>query len=149
MNKTLRFKTNRVIIITEVSIVNKPDNNYVRKKFGENLRALRVSRGYSQMKFAKLVDEDLTQAAISAWELGIREPEFSVIFQIANTFKVPVSSLIPLEASGIEEDIVRMAHDILRQNPCLIPVFDKLRHFDEKQMNVVISVIDAISKEPE
>lgn len=125
--------------------MNKPDNVDIRKKFGDNLRALRKSRGYSQMKFAETIGA--TQAAVSSWEIGIREPEFSVIFDIANRFKVPVSSLIPLEESGMDDDITRQAIDMLHQNPRLCVTFDKTKYFDEKQMSVVMSVIDAIARE--
>ena len=117
----------------------------IRKKFGENLRALRTSRGYSQKKFSELID--WTQAAVSAWELGVREPEMSVIFDIADTLKVPVSSLIPIEMSGMDEDVSRKIIDVLYQNPQLFSAFDKIKYFDEKQMAVVLSVIEAISKE--
>lgn len=125
--------------------MNKPENATIRKKFGENLRALRKSRGYSQMKFADAIGA--TQAAVSAWEVGIREPEFSVIFDIAAKFQVPVSSLIPLEESGMDEDVVQKAADMLHRNPRLCLTFDKTKYFDEKQMGVVMSVIDAIAKE--
>lgn len=125
--------------------MNKPENATIRKKFGENLRALRKSRGYSQMKFAEAIGA--TQAAVSAWEVGIREPEFSVIFNIAAKFQVPVSSLIPLEESGMDEDVVQKAADMLHRNPRLCLTFDKTKYFDEKQMGVVMSVIDAIAKE--
>ena len=127
--------------------MNKPDNVLIRKKFGENLRSLRKSRGYSQLKFAETIGIGTTQAAVSAWETGIREPEFSVIFAIAETFRVPVSSLLPLEASGMEEDVLMKAADMLRENPGLCAALDKIKYFDEKQMAVVMSVIDAIAKE--
>lgn len=126
-------------------IVKKPDNVSIRKKFGENLRALRKARGYSQMKFAEIVGT--TQAAISAWELGLREPEFTVVFDIAEKFGVPASTLIPLEESGRDEDITQRAIDLLHQNPRLCVTFDKTKYFNEQQMGVVMSVIDAISKE--
>lgn len=125
--------------------MNKPENATIRKKFGENLRALRKSRGYSQMKFADAIGA--TQAAVSAWEVGIREPEFSVIFDIAAKFQIPVSSLIPLEESGMDEDVIQKAADMLHRNPRLCLTFDKTKYFDEKQMGVVMSVIDAIAKE--
>ena len=123
----------------------KPDNTAIRRRFGENLRALRKSRGYSQMKFADIIGT--TQAAVSSWEIGIREPEFSVVFDIASKFGVPVSSLIPLEESGRDEDLVQKAVDMLHKNPRMCVTFDKTKYFDEKQMGVVMSVIDAIAKE--
>jgi len=97
------------------------------------------------MKFAEAIGS--TQAAVSAWEIGVREPEFSVIFEIARIFHVPVSTLIPLEESGMDEDLTQKAIDMVHQNPRLCVTFDKTRYFDEKQMGVVMSVIDAIAKE--
>lgn len=97
------------------------------------------------MKFAEIVGT--TQAAISAWELGLREPEFTVVFDIAEKFGVPASTLIPLEESGRDEDITQRAIDLLHQNPRLCVTFDKTKYFNEQQMGVVMSVIDAISKE--
>jgi transcriptional regulator with XRE-family HTH domain len=137
----------RVIITAEVILMNKLDNSQIRKKFGENIRALRKSRGYSQMKFAETIGFDVTQAAVSAWEVGIREPELCVIFGIADRFNVPVSSLIPLDESGNDDDMVQKVVDLLQHNPRLCATIDKAKYFDEKQMNVVISVIDAIAKE--
>lgn len=127
--------------------MNKLDNSQIRKKFGENIRALRKSRGYSQMKFAETIGFGVTQAAVSAWEVGIREPELCVIFGIADKFKVPVSSLIPLDESGMDDDTVRKVSDLLGQNPHLYAAIEKLQYFDDKQIGVVMSVIDAIAKE--
>ena len=99
------------------------------------------------MRFAEAIGFGTTQAAVSAWEVGIREPELSVIFGIAEKFNVPVSSLIPLDESGNNDDVVQMAADMLHQNPHLCVTFDKIKYFDEKQIGVVMSVIDAIAKE--
>lgn len=119
-------------------------NEAIRKKFGENLRDLRKSRGYSQEKFAK--ELGVAQASVSAWELGTREPEFSVVFEISKVFRVPVSSLIPICESGMEEDAVQETVDLVRQNPRLRVTFDKMKHFDKHKMNVVLGVVDAIAK---
>ena len=123
----------------------KSDN--IRKKFAENIRRLRLSRGYSQEKFAQACNK--SQAVISSWEIGIRQPELDVIFEVAECFHVPVSTLIPLEESGMAEDIDQKTIDMLHQNPRLCTTFDKTKYFDEKQMSVVMSVIDAIAKESE
>lgn len=126
-------------------MIDSRENERVRKIFGENLRKLRQSRGYSQFKFAEIMG--VTQAAISAWELGVREPELGIVFAIAKQFNVPVSSLIPIEKTGMDEDIDQKALDFLHQNPRWCVTFDKTRYFDERQMDVVLSVIDAIAKE--
>ena len=120
-------------------------NERMRKNLGNNIRSLRQSRGYSQMKFAEIIGA--TQAAISAWEVGTREPELGVVFQIANMFKVPVSSLLPIETSDMDDDITLKVIDAVRQNPGISAAMQKMKFFDEKQMNVVMSVIEAISTE--
>jgi len=121
------------------------ENERVRKVLGANLRNLRQSRGYSQLKFAEAVGA--TQAAISAWELGSREPELGTVFQIARSFKVPVSSLLPIETSDMDDDVTLKVIDAVRQNPGISAAIQKMKFFDEKQMNVVMSVVDAISTE--
>ena len=126
-------------------MIDSRENERMRKIFGENLRKLRQSRGYSQLKFSEVLG--VTQAAISAWENGIREPELGIVFSIAREFKVPVSSLIPIEESGIDEDVSQKTMDFLHQNPRWCVTFDKTRYFDDQQLNVVFSVIDAIAKE--
>ena len=126
-------------------MMNTAENDRIRKILGANLRNLRQSRGYSQFKFAEIVGA--TQAAISAWELGTREPELGTVFQIANMFKVPVSSLVPIEESSLDDDTTQKVIDAVRQNPGISAAIQKMKFFDEKQLNVVMSVVDAISTE--
>ena len=126
-------------------MMNAAENERIRKILGANLRNLRQSRGYSQFKFAEIVGA--TQAAISAWELGSREPELGTVFQIANMFKVPVSSLVPIEESSMDDDVTQKVIDAVRQNPGISAAIQKMKFFDEKQLNVVMSVVDAISTE--
>ena len=129
--------------------MDKLNNEEIRKRFGANIRALRKSRGYSQQKFANALGIGITQATVSSWEVGLREPEFSVVFEIANKFKVPVSSLIPIDQTGMDEDLNQQFIDMIHQNPRICATFDKTKYFDDKQMGVVMSVIDAIAKERE
>lgn len=126
-------------------MVDSKENERIRKIFGENLRTLRQSLGLSQFRFADKIG--VTQASVSAWELGVREPELGIVFSIAKQFDVPVTSLIPIEKSGIPDDVNIRTLDFLHQNPRWCVTFDKTRFFDENQMNVVMSVIDAIAKE--
>ena len=123
----------------------KKDYSYVRKSFGENLRALRKSRGYSQSKIADMLD--VTQAAVSSWEVAIRAPDMMVVFQLADMFRVPVSSLIPIETTGIDDDIDVKTVDFIRQNPQWVKIFDKVRHFDPVQTAAVMGVVNALSAE--
>lgn len=113
--------------------------------FGENLKALRKSRGYSQDKFARAINSN--QVNVSAWELGTRMPNLATIRHIADTFKVPLSSLISMEESGLEDDYVREIADMLQHNPQIRMLFDRAKYMSQSDIEAVLSVVDAITKE--
>ena len=123
------------------------DGMRIRKAFGENIRNLRISRGYSQQKFSQLLDT--TQASVSAWELGVREPDFFTVFRIAKIFHVPVSSLIPIDGSDSVSDSDRQILDIIHQDPRWALLFEKRKHLSDSDWDVVFSVLNAIVKERE
>ena len=113
--------------------------------FGENLRNLRQSRGYSQDKFAKTIGSN--QVNVSAWELGTRMPNLATIRHIADTFKVPLSSLISMEETGIEDDYVRQIADLLQQNPKLRTLVDKARYLADADLDVLVSMANALTRD--
>lgn len=113
--------------------------------FGENLRALRKSRGYSQEKFARVIDS--TQAAVTAWERGERTPNVAMMRRIADTFKVPLSSLISMEGTGMEDDFVREVADAIQRDPKVRLLFDKTRYMSSQDLDAVLSVVNAITRE--
>ena len=113
--------------------------------FGENLRQLRVSRGYSQDKFARMIGSN--QVNVSAWEIGSRTPSLATIRHIAETFHVPLSSLISVGDTGMEDDIISEVAETIRNNPTFRLLFDRTRRMSQKDLSVVLSVVEAISKE--
>ena len=113
--------------------------------FGENLRALRKSRGYSQEKFADVIGS--TQAAVTAWERDTRMPNLQMITHIANVFKVPVSSLISLEVSGNESDADKELLDAIRFNPQIRSILDRLRYLSDAEIRLVLDVVKTLTKE--
>jgi transcriptional regulator with XRE-family HTH domain len=115
--------------------------------FGENLRALRKSRGYSQEKFARIIDSN--QANITAWERETRVPNLATIQHIADTFKVPLSSLISLEETGIDDDYVRKVADLLQHNPKIGRLLEKVKYLSDSDLDAVLSVVDAITRPKE
>lgn len=113
--------------------------------FGENLRTLRKSRGYSQDKFARIISSN--QVNVSAWELGTRVPSLATIRHIAETFKVPVSSLISIDSTGINDDYIQEVADMMKQNPKIRILFDKAKFMSQSDLDAIIGVIDAITRE--
>lgn len=112
--------------------------------FGENLKALRKSRGYSQDKFARAINSN--QVNVSAWELGTRMPNLATIRHIADTFKVPLSSLISIESTGLDDDYVREIADLLNNNERLRTLIDKARYLDDHDLDIIVSMINALTR---
>lgn len=113
--------------------------------FGENLKNLRKSRGYSQDRFAREIGSN--QVNVSSWELGTRMPNLATIKHIADTFHVPLSSLISMEDTGKEEDFIAEVADALRNNPKIRMLFDRARFMSSSDLDAVLGVVEAITKE--
>ncbi|SET33315.1 helix-turn-helix domain-containing protein [[Clostridium] polysaccharolyticum] len=69
-------------------------------EFAIQLKKLRTAQGYTQQQLASLLH--ISKSAISMYESGVREPELSVIQQIADIFSVDMDTLIGthLEETG-------------------------------------------------
>lgn len=113
-------------------------------RFGDNLRNLRIARGLTQMQLAEGIQT--SQAAITAWELSKREPDFKTIRKIADYFNVPLSALLPSN-DDMTDDYIHSVADSLHQNPKFGLLFDKIRYLSESDLDAVLSVVNAISKE--
>lgn len=68
---------------------------YNPKKFGENLRILRLDKKLGQNELAKALG--LSNASISYWENGKQEPSASALFKLAQFFDVSIDFLLGLE----------------------------------------------------
>ena len=114
------------------------------RTFGENLRELRKSRGYSQEKFAEVIGTK--QVNVSAWEVGSRVPYLSTIRGIADTFKVPLSSLISLEQTGMDEDYAGFVMEAISREPKLKTILDKILYMPSSDLDALIGIINAMTK---
>lgn len=113
--------------------------------FGDNLRNLRKSRGYTQEKFAEVIHSN--QANVTAWERGFRMPSLATIQEIADIMHVPLSSLISIQNTGEEDDLVREVADLLHRDPKVRLLFDKTRFMSSSDLDIVLGVVSAISRE--
>ena len=114
--------------------------------FGTNLRNLRVQRQLTQKKLAD--DMGMSQASITAYETGFREPSFEIVRKFAEYFHVAPSSLMPFVEASDEEYVQRVA-DSLHKNPKLGLLFDKTSLLSDSDLDAVLSVVNAIAKERE
>ena len=112
--------------------------------FGDNLRELRKSRGYTQERFAELINSN--QASVTAWERGTRMPALSTIQGIADIFHVPLTSLIGVQETGYESDIDRELLDLIHSNPKIRTIVDQSRYLSNADLNMLIDVIGALTR---
>ena len=112
--------------------------------FGENLRMLRMSAGLSQTELAEAIG--VSQVAVSGWETGKKEPNFETCEAIADYFNVPLSSVI-VTRDPSTTDLAYLVADSLHSNPKLALLFDRARLLNDADLDVVFSVVNAISKE--
>ena len=111
---------------------------------GTQIRNLRIERGMSQMELARALKT--SQAAITAWENGKRTPNLAAITRIAEFFRVPVS-LFTAPDSAPDSDSVHSVSESIISNPKLRILFDRSKYLSEEDLDTVISVVNAISKE--
>lgn len=114
--------------------------------FGEKLKALRQSRFITQQKLAN--DLGISQSAIASYETNVREPSFAIIEKFANYFHVPFSSLTPSDAStnANTDEGIRIS-ELLHLNPKLRLLFDRAKNFNEQDLDAVLGIVNAISRE--
>ena len=97
-------------------------------EFGKRLRYMRENRGLTQGQLAKSIG--VAENSLSAYERGVREPDFEKIYKMANTLCCSVSYLVDGETDG--QDL----NDIL-----LIEKFNSLDSaFQRKLVKAVLSL---------
>ena len=79
---------------------------------GENIKALRKEKGYSQETLAQQLN--VVRQTISKWEKGLSVPDAEQLEHIADLFEVPVTELLQAEARPEEAAPTDMA-EIVRQ----------------------------------
>ena len=123
----------------------KADNRPILKIVGENIRNLRLSLGYSQLDVAKSFD--VTQAAISHFEAGDRDPGIDFLFRMAQKYNVPVTALIPVGQSGLDDCAIALASGLITKNSKWIGAFGQARRLTDHQTDLVIDLIKTLTKE--
>lgn len=112
--------------------------------FHTKLRNLRLSRGLTQMEVAEGLGS--SQASVTSWETGRREPDFATIKRISEYFNVPMSSLLPSEDVADENYISSMSQSIA-QNPKLRLLFDRTKFLSDSDLDAIIAIVNALAKD--
>ena len=65
--------------------------------FAKRLKELREEKGLSQHELAKKLGDEISNSAVSLWELGKRIPKLDALIILAKFFKVSIDYLAGLE----------------------------------------------------
>lgn len=103
--------------------------------FGERLKNLRESKGLKQTELAEKLN--LTSAALSQYEKGVREPNSEMLKKIADYFDVSTDFLLGRidvkHFDDFPEDVKRIADMLLSADKSKVKILEKmLEEFLEK-----------------
>ena len=118
-----------------------PEN--IREIFVKNLRYFMEKKGVSQADICRVLN--VSSATASDWCNGKKHPRPDAIGQLADLLGIRFSMLTTEEGPMNYEDQQRI--EVLHENPTLRLLFDKQRRLDETDLNAVLAVVNAISKE--
>lgn len=110
--------------------------------YSTKIRNLRIQRGLTQMQMA--TDLSTSQASITSWETGRREPDFKTFRRLAEYFNVPLSALLPSD-DEITDDYVRIVSESLATNPILEKLFNTVKDFPDSKLNVLLTVAESMT----
>ena len=111
--------------------------------FGENLRALRIQRHFSQQRVAD--DLELSQSSVASYENNMRNPTFETIRKFADYFGVSPAMLMSTDEAYKADDAVSIA-EIISHNPKSMELFDIVKSLDDKSIDVLITVASSLKQ---
>lgn len=118
-----------------------PDN--AREIFVRNLRYLMNARGISQADICR--ELGMSSTTVSDWCTGKKYPRVDAMQRLADLLGVLFSTLTT--EGGLQDFEDQQRIEELHENPTLRLLFDKQRRLDETDLNAVLAVVNAISKE--
>lgn len=115
--------------------------------FASKLKELRLEKGYTQKELGHLLG--LSDAAITQYEKGKREPKRALLYELAEIFGVQVECFFPpntgKEAIEPIHEYDPQAEEILEaieKNKELKILFDKTKDYTPEQIKRIAKIID-------
>ena len=114
-----------------------------REIYVRNLRYLMNARGISQADICR--ELGMSSTTVSDWCTGKKYPRVDAMQRLADLLGVLFSTLTT--EGGLQDFEDQQRIEVLHENPTLRLLFDKQRKLDETDLNAVLAVVNAISKE--
>ena len=114
-----------------------------REIFVKNLRYFMEAKGITQADICR--ELNVSSSTASDWCNGNKYPRIDAMQKLADLLGVLFSTLTSENGIRDYEDQERI--EVLHENPTLCLLFDKQRKLDQTDLNAVLAVVNAISKE--
>ena len=105
---------------------------------GENIKALRKEKGYSQETLAQQLN--VVRQTISKWEKGLSVPDAEQLERIAELFEVPVTELLDNSAPAADNEKTDMA-EVVKQLAVLNEQLAYQARSRRRTMRIVLACI--------
>jgi transcriptional regulator with XRE-family HTH domain len=115
--------------------------------FAERLKELRLRDGMSQAELAKKIGR--TNAAISMYETGRREPDLETLEELCDLFNVNMNYLTGQEDGStyyLDPKTAQIAQELYNR-PELRVLFDASRKVSAEDLKIVQAMIDRMAKQ--
>jgi len=89
---------------------------------------------------------DISQATVSAIELGVRKPSYKMLERFAAFFNVPVSDLLK-DTDDVPDETDSDIAAFIHRSPKQKLLFSKTKYLTDSDMDAIISVVSAIARE--
>lgn len=97
--------------------------------FGENLKAIRKAKGYTQQELAMKLN--VVRQTVSKWEKGLSVPDAEILVEIADVLDTDVSVLLGKEVSD-EESRDEVAIQLAKISEQLAIKTEKAKEFGKR-----------------
>ena len=117
--------------------------------FAEALKRLRKQHNLRQTELAKALG--VAQSTVGSWEVGVREPDFEMVRQIADFFHVPTDALLRSQSDAastvaLDKETIEII-DAVRDNPEMKLLFSVTSSATKEDIIRAVHIIEALKNE--
>ena len=105
--------------------------------FGENLKAMRKAKGYTQQELAMKLN--VVRQTVSKWEKGLSVPDAEILVEIADVLDTDVSVLLGKEVSD-EESRDEVAIQLAKISEQLA-----IKNRKSKRINIILMIFGGVA----
>jgi len=112
---------------------------------GSRIRSIRRTRRLSQEELAKAIGQ--SQSSITAYERGVREPNFDALYSMATTMFVPISAFFEDYSNTYFDQVDMDRLKAFRKDPELCLLFDRIRRLSQSDRDLMTQLLNRLKQQ--